>query len=47
MMTTWGIHGEPVGVRRLRESFQHELGGEPDDDQVSRELIALRGDRRP
>jgi hypothetical protein len=47
LMTTWGIHGEPLGVQRLRESIQKELGGKPDDNQFSHELIALREDRRP
>jgi hypothetical protein len=47
LMTTWGIHGEPLGVQRLRESIQQELGAKPDDNAFSRELIALREERRP
>ena len=46
-MATWGIHGEPLGVQRLRETIQQESGGKPDDNEFSRELIALREERRP
>ena len=46
-MATWDIHGEPLGVQRLRESIQQELGGKPDDNEFSHELIVLREDRRP
>ena len=47
LMATWGIHGEPLGVQRLRETIQQESGGKPDDNEFSRELIALREERRP
>jgi len=47
LMAAWGIRGEPLGVQRLRESIQQESGGKPDDNEFSRELIALREDRRP
>jgi hypothetical protein len=47
LMATWGIHGEPLGVQRLRESIQQESGAKPDDNEFSRELIALREERRP
>jgi len=47
LMATWGIHGKPLGVRRLRESIEQESGGKPDDNEFSRELIAPREDRRP
>jgi hypothetical protein len=47
LMATWGIHGEPVGVHRLRETIQQESGGKPDGNEFSRELIAQREERRP
>src|SRR6516225_5059643 len=47
LMATWGIHGEPLGVQRLRESIQQELGAKPDDNAFSRELIAVREERWP
>jgi hypothetical protein len=47
LMGIWDIHGEPPGVQRLRESIQQEFGGTPDDNEFSRELIALREERRP
>ncbi len=47
LMATWGIHGEPVGIQRLRETIQQESGGNPDDSEFSRELIGLREERRP
>jgi hypothetical protein len=42
LMASWGIHGEPLGIQRLREMIQQESGGKPDDNKFSRELIALR-----
>jgi hypothetical protein len=47
LLARWGIYGEPVGVERLRASIRDELGGRPDDNSFSRELIELREDRRP
>jgi hypothetical protein len=47
LMAAWGIHGEPLGVQRLRETIHQESGGKPDDNEFSRELIALREERRP
>jgi len=47
LMAAWGIHGEPLGVQRLRESIRQQSGGKPDDNEFSRELIALREQRRP
>jgi hypothetical protein len=47
LLATWGIHGEPLGIQRLRGMIQQESGGKPDDNEFSRELIALREERRP
>jgi hypothetical protein len=47
LLARWGVHGEPVGVQRLREMFQRESGGKTDNKAFSRELIALREERRP
>jgi hypothetical protein len=38
---------ETVGVQRMRESIPQEIGGEEEDNHVSRDLIALREERRP
>jgi len=46
-MAPRGIHGELVGVQRLRETIQHESGGKPDDNDFNGELIALSEERRP
>jgi hypothetical protein len=46
LMAHWGIHGQPVGVQRLRAMIQNECGAKPDDNAFSRELIAQREDRR-
>lgn len=47
LLASWGIHGQPVGVRRLRAQIEEECGGSPEDSEFSRELIALREERRP
>ena len=47
LMATWGIHGEPLGVQRLRESIQQELGSKPECNEFSHDLIAQREERRP
>jgi hypothetical protein len=47
LMAAWGIHGEPLGVQRLRVMIQQESGGKPEDNEFSRELIAQREERRP
>ena len=46
-MAKWGIHGQPIGIQRLRERIQEESGSKPEDNASSRELIALREERRP
>ncbi len=47
LMASWDIHGEPLGIQHLREMVQQESGGKPDDNKFSRELVALREERRP
>lgn len=47
LLATWGVHGEPVGVKRLRAMIQEDSGSKPEDNHFSRELIALREERRP
>ena len=47
LMARWGIHGQPVGIQRLRECIQQEWGDKPGDHALSRELIALREEHRP
>jgi hypothetical protein len=47
LMASWGVHGEPVGVERLRALIQKEFAASPEDNAFSRELIALREERRP
>ncbi len=42
LMAKWGVHGEPIGIQRLRELIQQECGSKPADNTLSRELIALR-----
>jgi hypothetical protein len=46
LMASWGVHGEPVGVERLRALIQEECGTNSEDNAFSRELIALREERR-
>jgi hypothetical protein len=46
LMTDWNVRGEPVGVERLRLMIQTETGENPADNDFSRELIALREERR-
>lgn len=46
LMASWGIRGEPIGTERLRALIQQECGTDPDDNAFSRELIALREERR-
>jgi hypothetical protein len=45
LMARWGIHGQPVGVQRLRAMIQEESGVKPEDNAFSRELVAQREDR--
>ena len=47
LLASWGIQGQPVGVRRLRAQIEEECGGSPVGSEFSRELIALREERRP
>lgn len=47
LLASWGIQGQPVGVERLRTQIEKECGGSPEDCEFSRELIALREERRP
>jgi hypothetical protein len=46
-MARWGIQGEPVGAERVREMIRKECGKKADDNEFSRELIGLRGERGP
>jgi hypothetical protein len=46
LMASWGVHGEPIGAERLRALIQEECGVNPEDNAFSRELIALREERR-
>ncbi len=46
LLASWGIHGEPTGVERLRSLIQKESGTTPDDNSFSRELIESREERR-
>jgi hypothetical protein len=46
LLASWGVHGEPVGVERLRAQIQQECGASGEDNAFSRELIALREERR-
>jgi len=46
LMANWGIHGEAVGIERLRSMIQTECGANPEDNAFSRELIELREERR-
>lgn len=45
LMARWGIHGQPVGIQRLRAMIQEECGANPEDNAFSRELIAQREER--
>lgn len=45
LMTRWGIHGEPVGVERLRDLIQEECGKNSNGNAFSRELIEAREER--
>ena len=47
LLATWGIHGEPLGIQRLRERIQQESGGKAKGNEFSRELIASREEGRP
>ena len=47
LMVRWGVHGQPVGIQRLRAMIQEECGSKPEDNAFSRELIALREELRP
>jgi hypothetical protein len=42
LMASWGIHGEPVPVERLRALIREESGASPGESGFSRELIGLR-----
>ena len=46
-ITRLGIHGQPIGIQRLREQIQQEGGGKPIDNAFTQELIALREEHRP
>lgn len=46
LMASWGVRGQPVGVQRLRDTLQQEWGTDSHDSSFSRELIALREERR-
>ena len=46
-MASWSIQGEPIGMQRLRKMIQQESGGKPADSEFTRELVALREERRP
>jgi hypothetical protein len=45
LMANWGIHGQPVGVERLRDLIQEECGTSSKDNAFSREVIDLREER--
>jgi hypothetical protein len=47
LLAKWAIHGQPVAIERLRERIQQESGSKPEDNSLSRELIALREECRP
>jgi hypothetical protein len=47
LMSSWGVHGQPVGAQRLSAMIAKELGTRPEDNTFSRELIALREESRP
>jgi hypothetical protein len=47
LMARWGVHGQPLGIQRLRKRIAEECGSKPEDNALSRELIALREERRP
>ena len=47
LMARWGVHGQPVGIQRLREMMEEDTGSKPEDNAFSRELIALREESRP
>jgi len=45
LMARWGLHGQPLGVQRLRAMIQEECGANPEDNAFSRQLIAQRKER--
>lgn len=47
LLASWGVAGEPIGLRDLRGMIQEESGTSSEDNAFTRELIALRADRRP
>jgi hypothetical protein len=47
LMAHWGVHGDPVGVQRLRALIQEECGSSGQDSDFSRELVARREEGRP
>lgn len=47
LLAGWGIHGQPVGVKRLRATIEEECRSSPEDREFSREVISLREERRP
>ena len=47
LMASWDVRGEPVGIARLREMMGHDRGETVIENDFSRELIALREERRP
>src|SRR5262245_45772003 len=38
LMARWQIHGEPVGIERLREMIRRDGGNKPIDNDFTREL---------
>ena len=47
LMASWGIAGEPIDLQQLRALIQQESRANLVDNAFTRELIALRADRRP
>jgi hypothetical protein len=47
LLAAWGVRGEPPDLRALRARIQQECGGGPGDNSFSREIVALREERRP
>ena len=47
LLVKWGVHGDPLGIQRLRAMIADECGTKPEDNAFSRELIALREEHRP
>ncbi len=41
LMAAWGVHGEPIGAKELRDRMIAE-GHDPNSNEFSREIIAMR-----